>query len=420
MKSWFFARPLAHHTLGVFSLITLLVLSGCGGDASETETAPTSTLVVTLPVPTATPIPDEPTATPEPVATTDASPAGATEEVTATQEISETAEITDSEGVTATEEVTITEEVTASEDVTATEEVTATHEMSAGHDMTTTEEISPSTEITSSAAISGVEAASDARVFFLQPTSNAVVPITFTVVMSYTGVTLAAAADGMAGAGHMHILIDSDFIEVGQVVPKDDLHLHFGDGATTTELSLVPGSHILRLQFADNNHIALEGDQFRQEIIVNVVDGAPEQAVRIASPTSGATVPPSFNVVMAATGLKVEPAGAVSEGAGHFHLLIDEPYVAAGDIIPTDDTHIHFGKAQLTTTLTLEPGTHEVRLQFADGTHHALAGNQYRAEVQVIVAEDADADQVMFVKPARWCHCYIPLPRRLGGEWLDY
>jgi hypothetical protein len=245
--------------------------------------------------------------------------------------------------------------------------------------------------------------------------------MTFTVVMSYTGLTVSQETTGThetgthetgaddseaddsevaAESGHIHLLIDSDFIPAGEMIPADDLHRHFGNGSTSTELSLTPGTHILRLQYAGNNHTALEGDQFRQEIVVNVVDGAPEQAVRIVSPTSGATVPLTFTVVMAASGFSVEPAGLVNENAGHFHLLIDEPFVAAGEIIPADDTHLHFGKAQLTTTLTLEPGSYLLRLQLADGSHRALSGNQYRAETAIIVAEDAPAEQVMFVKPA--------------------
>ena len=52
---------------------------------------------------------------------------------------------------------------------------------------------------------------------------------------------------------------------------------------------------------------------------------------------------------------------------------------------------IHFGQGQLTTTLDLEPGEHTLRLQFADGAHIALDGDQYRDEITVVVAEDGDA-----------------------------
>jgi hypothetical protein len=294
--------------------------------------------------------------------------------------------------VTATEEVTETEEAETEE--AETEEVTPSDVM------TETEAVASSTGITESAEFTGTAEAVDSRVYFLQPTTNAIVPVTFTVVMSYTGVTLAPAADAVEGAGHLHVLIDTDFIEAGEAIPNDETHLHFGNGATTAELSLAPGSHILRLQYADNNHIALEGDHYRHEIIVNVVDGASEQAVRIVSPSAGATVPTTFTVVMAATGLSVEPAGLVNEQAGHFHLLIDEPFVAPGEIVPTDATHLHFGKAQLTTTVTLEPGVYLLRLQMADGEHRALSGNQYRDEIEIVVEEGAPAEQVTFIKPA--------------------
>jgi len=226
--------------------------------------------------------------------------------------------------------------------------------------------------------------------------------------MSYTGVNLQPAANGVPGAGHMHILIDSDFIPAGQAIPKDETHLHFGNGATTAEISLSAGSHVLRLQFADNNHIALAGDQYHDQIVVSAVDGAPEQGIRFVTPSAEATVPPTFTVVMAATGMSVEPAGTVQENAGHFHLLIDEPFVADGSAIPSDATHIHLGKAQLTTTVTLTPGTHLLRLQFADGLHRALPGDQYRAEEQVTVKEGAPAAQVMFIKPASGAEVTAP------------
>jgi hypothetical protein len=438
MNREFVVRRFAHPLLGVMLLAALLVLAGCGGSAESATPAatilPTATLVATM-APPDTPVPAEPTATTEPVAiepttepTAAAEPAAteavtSTDEVTATEDITAAEELTVSEEATSTGEATSTEETTATEEITTTEGVTASEQISEAdhtHAMTETTEVAPSSEFTASAEITSTTeltaaaATSDTRVYFLQPTTNAVVPMTFTVVISYTGVTLAAdesheaetdAADAhdsadATHAGHVHLIIDSDFIPAGEIIPADDLHRHFSDGSTTAELSLAPGSHILRLQYADNSHTALEGEQYRQEIVVNVVDGAPEQAVRIVSPTTGATVPPTFTVVMAASGLSVEPAGSVNENAGHFHLLIDEPFVAAGEIIPADDTHLHFGKAQLTTTLTLEPGSYLLRLQLADGTHRALSGDQYRAEVAIVVAEDAPAEQVMFVKPA--------------------
>src|SRR6185369_3005785 len=107
---------------------------------------------------------------------------------------------------------------------------------------------------------------------------------------------------------------------------------------------LTPGDHVLRLQFANGAHIALDGDQYRAEIHVTVVEGAPDQSVRFVSPADGATVPTTFDVVMAAAGLEVEPAGAVEDNAGHFHILIDAPFIEAGQVVPKDETHLHFGQ----------------------------------------------------------------------------
>jgi hypothetical protein len=88
---------------------------------------------------------------------------------------------------------------------------------------------------------------------------------------------------------------------------------------------------------------------------------------------------------MAATGLIIEPAGEIRDNAGHLHILLDSDFTAPGDAIPKDETHLHFGQGQITTTLQLSPGEHTLRLQFANGAHLALEGEQYRDEIQVTV-----------------------------------
>ena len=77
------------------------------------------------------------------------------------------------------------------------------------------------------------------------------------------------------------------------------------------------------------------------------------RGVRFVSPRNGATVPPTFTVVMAANGVKVEPAGEIHANSGHMHILVDEDFVEAGEIIVNDATHLHFGKGQITTTISI-------------------------------------------------------------------
>lgn len=241
--------------------------------------------------------------------------------------------------------------------------------------------------------------AEDINVFFQMPTANAIVPPTFTVEMGALGVAVDPAGEILENSGHMHILVDTDFIPAGEVIPNDEQHLHFGDASTSTELTLSPGSHTLRLQLANGAHIALDGDQYRDEIVITVSENAAAQSVRFASPLTGATVPPTFNINMAAAGLIVEPAGEITELGGHMHILVNTDFIPAGDVIPSDEQHLHYGKAQLDTELTLEPGEHTLRLQFANGAHIALEGDQYRDEIVINVAEDAAAQSVSFVAP---------------------
>jgi hypothetical protein len=73
-----------------------------------------------------------------------------------------------------------------------------------------------------------------------------------------------------AGAGHLHILIDTPFIAAGQTIPQGGAYIHLGKGAREAELTLAPGEHVLRLQYANGAHIALDGEGYRATIKVTV------------------------------------------------------------------------------------------------------------------------------------------------------
>jgi hypothetical protein len=95
--------------------------------------------------------------------------------------------------------------------------------------------------------------------------------------------------------------------------------------------------------------------------------------VEITEPADGAAGMPSpVTVKMHATDFVIEPAGTVTEGHGHFHVMVDTPCVEAGQIIPMDATHNHYGKAQLEAPLELTRGEHTLCLQAGDGVHTAL------------------------------------------------
>jgi hypothetical protein len=251
----------------------------------------------------------------------------------------------------------------------------------------------------------GGEPPTPPTVSFHQPTNNAIVPPTFTVIMGVDeGFVVEPAGEVRGGAGHFHILIDTDLIEAGEDIPDDEQHLHFDDGSTEAEITLSPGTHVLRLQFADGNNRALainERGRLR-EIFVTAAEDAPAQGVRFVSPTDGATVPPTFDVLMSATGLVVEPPADIQEGVGHLHILVDTNFIPAGAVIPSgeeDEQHIHLQDGSTGASILLSPGSHTLRLQFANSLDSALQGDQYRDEITVNVEFGRGAQQVMFAEP---------------------
>lgn len=100
----------------------------------------------------------------------------------------------------------------------------------------------------------------------------------------------------------------------------------------------------------------------------------PEASVRFAEPVDGATVTSPVKVHMEATNFSIEPAGdgTVKEGSGHFHIVIDAECVTPGQVIVSDATHQHYGKAQTEAELTLAAGSHTLCLQVGDAAHTAL------------------------------------------------
>ncbi|HLP41168.1 MAG TPA: DUF4399 domain-containing protein [Fibrobacteria bacterium] len=84
----------------------------------------------------------------------------------------------------------------------------------------------------------------------------------------------------------------------------------------------------------------------------------------------GTHVESPFRVEMKAENLIVEPATmGVTDGHGHFHILVDAPLPATGQPIPKDAQHIHYGQGDKETVLDLPVGRHTLILQFATGDH---------------------------------------------------
>jgi hypothetical protein len=88
---------------------------------------------------------------------------------------------------------------------------------------------------------------------------------------------------------------------------------------------------------------------------------------------NGATVTSPFKVVFGLSpNMGVAPAGLEKPtNVGHHHLLIDTTLTPAEMTQPMvqDEKHVHFGKGQTETTVTLPPGKHTLQLVLANWSH---------------------------------------------------
>ena len=91
--------------------------------------------------------------------------------------------------------------------------------------------------------------------------------------------------------------------------------------------------------------------------------------VYIESPENGALVQSPVEIVFALDGMELAPAGTYATGTGHHHLIIDNELPDLGMSIPSDNNHLHLGKAKVRVLLNLEQGLHTLQLLLGDESH---------------------------------------------------
>ncbi|CAD5372099.1 conserved exported hypothetical protein [Rubrivivax sp. A210] len=206
----------------------------------------------------------------------------------------------------------------------------------------------------------------------------------FQIDFAIRGMGVVPAGTKHAKAGHHHLLVDTPLpINVGEAIPFNDRHRHFGKGQTGTVLDLPPGRHTLRLLFADHEHRPFF--VYSPEITVQVAGprkagGAaieagceawyndelsrprpPGPRILVANLRDGEAVVSPFNVRLAADGLGVAPRGNGGPANGHFQLEI----MAKGRATQLVD--LENGATQ--ANLFLSPGPYVLRVRMSDDAH---------------------------------------------------
>jgi len=96
----------------------------------------------------------------------------------------------------------------------------------------------------------------DQKVYFVEPADGAVITGLVKVVMGIEGMEVTPAGELVENTGHHHLIINGSSVQEGEVVPKDERHIHFGNGQSETTLALEPGEYTLTLQFANGAHLS--------------------------------------------------------------------------------------------------------------------------------------------------------------------
>lgn len=130
----------------------------------------------------------------------------------------------------------------------------------------------------------------------------------------------------------------------------------------------------------DHDHDEMMEESTEAEMLA-IPEGA---RVYFANLEDGQTVTSPVKVEFGVEGMEVEPAGALNEGKGHHHIIINGAALERGVVVPADSVNIHYGKGQTETELELPAGTHTLTMQFADGYHQSY-GEQLSATISITV-----------------------------------
>lgn len=93
-----------------------------------------------------------------------------------------------------------------------------------------------------------------AELYFISPRDGEKVTSPVTVRFGLKGMGVAPAGIALPDTGHHHLLIDAEVPPLGQPIPADNRHIHFGKGQTEAAVALERGPHRLQLLLGDHLH----------------------------------------------------------------------------------------------------------------------------------------------------------------------
>lgn len=112
----------------------------------------------------------------------------------------------------------------------------------------------PAATPTAVATVPRTASPAGARVFFISPSDGDTVSNPVRVEFGIEGMDVVRAGDQQPNSGHHHLLIDTELPDPAMPIPATEQHIHFGDGSTSTEITLPAGKHTLQMLLGDYQH----------------------------------------------------------------------------------------------------------------------------------------------------------------------
>jgi len=127
-----------------------------------------------------------------------------------------------------------------------------------------------STAAAAPAALPRTPSPEGAMVFFVSPADGDTVSNPVHVEFGIEGMSVVPAGDMTEHSGHHHLIVDADLPDMSMPVPANEHYIHFGTGATSTDLTLEPGQHTLQLILGDYMHIPHDPPVISDRISITV------------------------------------------------------------------------------------------------------------------------------------------------------
>lgn len=113
--------------------------------------------------------------------------------------------------------------------------------------------------------------AEGAEIFFTNLSDGDTVSSPFLIEFGLEGMDVVPAGTEQEFSGHHHLLINQDDLPtLDMPIPSDSVHLHYGKGQTSAELSLPAGEHTLQIILGNHLHIPHDPPVVSEKITITV------------------------------------------------------------------------------------------------------------------------------------------------------